>query len=94
VKSEFVDYAGGNYSLKSNSPYKGAATDGKDIGADIVTINSSTASAKSGIWNSGTPTPNPTPIPTPTHSATPTPTPHPADVTQHLSLRMPLSDSK
>ena len=31
----FVNAAGGNYRLASNSPYKRAGTDGKDIGADI-----------------------------------------------------------
>ena len=32
----FVDYAGGNYALSSSSPYKGTATDGKDVGADVA----------------------------------------------------------
>jgi hypothetical protein len=39
---KFVSYnngIGGNYQLQSTSPYKNAATDGKDMGADIVTIN-------------------------------------------------------
>jgi hypothetical protein len=34
---------GGNYQLLSSSPYKNAATDGKDLGADISTIQSMTA---------------------------------------------------
>jgi hypothetical protein len=34
----FVDLSGGNYRLKSDSPYKGGGTDGKDIGADIDAI--------------------------------------------------------
>jgi len=79
VKPEFVDYAGGNYTLKSNSPYKGAATDGKDIGADMATINSSTVSATSGVWNSATTTPNPTPTPTPNATPTPVATPTPTN---------------
>jgi hypothetical protein len=29
----FVNYAGGNYALAANSPYKNAGTDGRDIGA-------------------------------------------------------------
>lgn len=32
----FVDYAGGNYALSSSSPYKGTATDGRDVGADVA----------------------------------------------------------
>jgi len=31
----FVNYSGGDYHLASNSPYKNAGTDGKDLGADI-----------------------------------------------------------
>jgi IPT/TIG domain len=34
----FVDLNGGNYRLSASSPYKGAGTDGKDIGADIDAI--------------------------------------------------------
>jgi PKD repeat protein len=34
----FVDYASGNYRLAATSPYKGAGTDGFDIGADIDAI--------------------------------------------------------
>jgi hypothetical protein len=32
----FVDYANGNYALSSSSPYKGKATDGRDLGADVT----------------------------------------------------------
>lgn len=32
----FVDYTGGDYALSSTSPYKGAATDGRDVGADVA----------------------------------------------------------
>jgi hypothetical protein len=35
----FVDLAGGNYSLASSSPYKNAASDGKDIGVDFGALN-------------------------------------------------------
>jgi hypothetical protein len=35
----FVDAANGNYRLAPTSPYKGAGTDGKDVGADIDEIN-------------------------------------------------------
>lgn len=34
----FADLAGGNYALSANSPYKGKATDGKDIGADTTKL--------------------------------------------------------
>jgi putative Ig domain-containing protein len=43
---EFVDYNsgnGGDYRLQASSPYKGKATDGKDLGADIDVINFATA---------------------------------------------------
>jgi hypothetical protein len=33
-----VDFAGGNFRLASNSPYKNAGTDGKDIGCDFDAI--------------------------------------------------------
>ncbi len=59
VKPEFVNYGGGDFNLKSNSPYKGAATDGKDIGANIGELETSTASAVSGVWNIGSVTPTP-----------------------------------
>jgi hypothetical protein len=42
----FVNYnggIGGNYQLQSSSRYKGKATDGKDIGADVAAIASATA---------------------------------------------------
>lgn len=65
VKPEFVDYAGGNFNLKSNSPYKGAATDGKDIGADMAALNSSTAPVTSGVWNFATTITNTIPAVTP-----------------------------
>jgi hypothetical protein len=41
---QFIDFAHGNYALTSASPYKNAGTDGKDIGADIVGLNTATAS--------------------------------------------------
>lgn len=35
---QFVDFEGGNLQLAANSPYKGAGTDGKDLGADIDSL--------------------------------------------------------
>jgi hypothetical protein len=43
---QFTSYnnaIGGNYQLLSSSPYKNAASDGKDIGADITALQSATA---------------------------------------------------
>ena len=44
---QFVNFNngnGGNYQLLSTSPFKGAGSDGKDLGADISAIQSATAS--------------------------------------------------
>jgi hypothetical protein len=43
---QFVNYNngnGGNYQLQSTSPYKGAGTDGEDLGADVSAINAAIA---------------------------------------------------
>jgi hypothetical protein len=45
---EFVNYSYGNYQLGVNSPFKGAGTDGKDIGADITGVMNATATVASG----------------------------------------------
>jgi Putative Ig domain len=40
---QFVNYnngSGGNYQLQPSSPYKNAGSDGKDLGADMTTLNS------------------------------------------------------
>jgi len=65
----FVDRTGGNYRLAANSPYKSAATDGKDAGCDFDALLAAMALP--------TPTPTSTPTPTPVPAATPTPTPSP-----------------
>jgi hypothetical protein len=36
---EFINLAGGNYRLSASSPYRGSATDGSDVGANIDAIN-------------------------------------------------------
>ena len=46
----FVDLARGNYRLGPASPYKNAATDGKDPGAAIDALEAATAGAVSGEW--------------------------------------------
>ncbi|MGE5298159.1 MAG: hypothetical protein ACM3KM_03275 [Acidobacteriaceae bacterium] len=58
----FADRTGGNYQLTSQSPYKNAGTDGKDIGADIVAVKAATASAASGTRTSSAPVVT-TPVP-------------------------------
>ena len=44
----FVDYAAGDYRLSASSPYRNAATDGTDLGADIARVNAGAANALSG----------------------------------------------
>ncbi|MCU1383590.1 MAG: hypothetical protein JWL71_2287 [Acidobacteria bacterium] len=44
----FVDYAAGDYRLSAASPYRNAATDGTDLGADIGRLNAAVANALSG----------------------------------------------
>ncbi len=39
----FVNAAGANYALASNSPYKNSASDGRDPGADLTAVASATA---------------------------------------------------
>jgi hypothetical protein len=41
--AEFKNGNGGNYELPANSPYKNAGSDGKDLGADIVGLNTALA---------------------------------------------------
>jgi hypothetical protein len=46
---QFVNFnggSGGNYQLQSASPYKGAGTDGKDLGADVSAISAAIARAR------------------------------------------------
>jgi hypothetical protein len=53
----FVDLSGGDYHLSATSPYKGAGTDGKDIGADIDAIQAAMTGG------AGSPPPPPPPPP-------------------------------
>jgi uncharacterized protein (TIGR03437 family) len=73
----FVDYANGNYRLAATSPYKGQATDGKDIGCDVDALEAAMQPASATPTPTPTPTPTSTPTPTPTPIPTPTPTPQP-----------------
>ena len=47
---KFVDRSNGNYRLASDSPYKNAGTDGRDLGANMDSIALATAGAISGSW--------------------------------------------
>jgi len=44
--TSFSNGNGGNYELLSSSPYKNKATDGKDLGADIVGLNAALANVE------------------------------------------------
>src|SRR5712691_8810672 len=46
----FVDLSGGIFRLAGSSPYKGAGTDGKDIGADIDVVDAATCGAVNGTY--------------------------------------------
>jgi hypothetical protein len=41
--TNFNNGSGGNYQLLSSSPYKNAGSDGRDLGADVTTVNTATA---------------------------------------------------
>jgi len=69
----FVDAASGNYRINPLSSYKGAGTDGKDLGCDIDAL----LAAQSGAVAAPSPAPTPVPSPSPSPSATPTPSPSP-----------------
>jgi hypothetical protein len=44
----FVNLSGGDYHLSLTSPYRGAGSDGKDLGANIDLINTGTAGVLEG----------------------------------------------
>jgi hypothetical protein len=74
LNDEYVNFAAGDFSLKSSSVYKGKATDGKDIGVDWAVLEQALQIARSGAWGgAGTSRPSPTlnVKPAPTSTATP-----------------------
>ena len=95
----FIDLPGGNFRLASNSKFKNAATDGKDIGVDMDALlaaqGSITPTPTTTPTPAPTPTPTPTPVatPTPTPTATPTPTPAPAAFIQFSSASYSVNES-
>jgi Putative Ig domain len=58
-QSGFASYAAGDYHLVSSSPYKGAAADGSDLGANIDAVMAETANALTG---DNSVAPNTTPV--------------------------------
>jgi len=46
----FVDYASGNFTLRNDSPGKGAATDGTDVGVDFSALTAATLHTIDGNW--------------------------------------------
>src|SRR3989454_2745100 len=46
----FTNLSGGNYRLSDPSPYKNAGTDGKDVGADIPSVEQATCGAVNGTY--------------------------------------------
>ena len=91
----FVDYDGGDFTLKNGNPGKNVATDGSDVGLDMSVLNVATAVVPSRVlgwirsrsYPPPTPTPVPTPVPTPT--PTPVPTPMPTPVPTPLPTPVP-----
>jgi hypothetical protein len=47
MKVGFVDAARGDYRFKTDSPYRGRATDGKDVGCDFEALSAATAGVAS-----------------------------------------------
>ncbi len=75
----FVDPQSANYRLAADSPYKGQATDGKDVGCDFAQLEAALAGSVT-----TSPLPSPTPAPAPVPSPTPVPTlltPAPSPIT-------------
>jgi uncharacterized protein (TIGR03437 family) len=71
----WVDPAGANYRLSSNSPYKGKASDAKDPGVNMDMLQLALSASSSSPTPTATPTPAPSQSPTPLPTPTPTPTP-------------------
>ncbi len=61
----FVDLANDDYRLTSNSPFKGKASDGTDVGVDFAALDAALAGSSAPLPSPPPPPPpNPTPIPT------------------------------
>jgi hypothetical protein len=82
----FVDRAGGNYRLASDSPYRNSSTGGTAIGCDFDALQAALSGGPA-----PTPTPAPTPAPTPTPTPAPTPTPTPAPTPAPTPTPTPVS---
>lgn len=65
----FVNYAGGDYRLAANSPYKNAGTDSKDLGANLSTAFGTPVGAPAPPISVASPNPDPASAPVPPSSA-------------------------
>lgn len=87
--------ASGNYRLRSDSPFKGKASDGKDPGADIDAMNAAIFGTSPPplpsptVAPTATPTPAPSASPTPTATPSPSPTATPTPVSSPTPLPLP-----
>lgn len=88
-RGQFVDPAKGNFTLKVGHLGKGAATDGKDVGVDMVQLaqalgasptDLTTSRVYSGDWTGNVPQPSPTATPQASPTVTPSPSPTPSPV--------------
>lgn len=52
-QGEFVDYANDDFHLEPGSPYRGAGTDGKDLGVDLAGLEAATAGVLTGDRTAG-----------------------------------------
>jgi hypothetical protein len=57
---QFVDARNGNFALTANSPLKGQATDGSDIGVNMTSLNAATAGVITGKGGNVSPPPDTT----------------------------------
>jgi hypothetical protein len=91
----FVDLSGHNYRLSPSSPYKNAATDGKDLGVDYDLLTLAVTVSPAAPAAATTPTTSPTTSPTasPSPSPTPTPTPFVDHTAPSISILSPVNGS-
>ena len=84
--AQFVDASRSDYRLVAGSPYIGAGTDGRSIGADIAAL---TAAQRGSAAPAPAPAPTPTPVPAPTPAPAPQPAPSPSPVPPRAPAPVP-----